>query len=126
MESRGRREEGGVGGEYRRGGEKCELHISKCVGDKEKRRRVKMTEQQTESTKTAVNAQKGRKIKENDNFLMLFDAPELEEWNHLDFSHNTTFITAFVINFSQTFYSFYYFLCNFQNHKCDNIIPNPD
>lgn len=49
---------------YGRGGEKCELHISKCVGDKEKRRRVKMTEQETESTKTAVNAQKGRRIKE--------------------------------------------------------------
>lgn len=31
-----RGEEGGVGGEYGRGGEKCELHISKCVGDKEK------------------------------------------------------------------------------------------
>lgn len=56
---------------------------------------------------------------------MLFDGPELEEWNHLDFSHNTAFmIAAFAINFSQAFYSFYYFLCNLQNHKCDNI--NPD
>lgn len=41
-----REEGGGVGGEYGRGGEKCELLISKCVGDKE---RVKMTEQHKDS-----------------------------------------------------------------------------
>lgn len=38
---------------------------------------------------------------------MLFDAPKLEEWCHLQFSHNTTFMfSAFVINFSSSFFCF--------------------
>lgn len=35
---------------------------------------------------------------------MLFDAPKLEEWHHLEFSHNAAFMfAAFVINFSLSF-----------------------
>lgn len=46
---------------------------------------------------------------------MLFDAPKLEEWHHLEFSYNTAFMsTAFVINISFSFFCF-----------CHSLLINP-